>query len=70
MASIILGVLIFGERLEGTAPALVGAMFALLIMCVGVVLMARWAPPSIEPIDGDPLTIIRHGRKPTAEATE
>ena len=43
-------------------PALVGAGFALLVMCVGVVLTSRWAPPSMEPIAGDPLTIMRYGR--------
>ena len=70
LASIILGVLIFGEQLDGTVPALVGALFAILVMCVGVVLMSRWAPPSIEPIAGDPLTIMRYGRKPTTQATD
>ena len=54
LASIILGVLIFGERLDGTVPAVVGAVSALLIMCVGIVLMSRWAPPSMEPIAASP----------------
>ena len=70
LASIILGVLIFGERLDSTVPALVGAACALLVMCAGVVLTSRWAPPSMEPIAGDPLTIMRYGRKLTTEATE
>jgi hypothetical protein len=70
LASIVLGVLIFGEHLDSTVPALVGAVFALLVMCVGVVLMSRWAPPSMEPIAGDPLTIMRYGRRPTAQATD
>jgi hypothetical protein len=70
LASIVLGVLIFGERLDGTAPALIGAGFALLVMCLGVVLTSRWAPPSMEPIDGDPLTIIRYGRRAATQATD
>jgi hypothetical protein len=39
-------------------------------MCAGVVLMSRWAPPSMEPIPGDPLTIMRYGRQPTTQATD
>ncbi len=70
LASIILGVLIFGERLDSTAPAVIGALSALLVMCAGIVLMSRWAPPSMEPIDGDPLTIMRYGRTPTTQATD
>ena len=70
LASIILGVLIFGERLDSTVPALVGAVFALLVMCAGVVLMSRWAPPSMEPIPGDPLTIMRYGRTPATQTTD
>jgi drug/metabolite transporter (DMT)-like permease len=70
LASIILGVLIFGERLDSSAPALIGAVFALMIMCLGVVLTSRWAPPSMEPIEGDPLTIMRYGRRPTTQATD
>ncbi len=70
LASIILGVLIFGERLDGTVPAVVGAASALLVMCVGVVLMSRWAPPSMEPIAGDPLTIMRYGRRAATQPTD
>ncbi len=70
LASIILGVLIFGERLDSTVPALVGVVFTLLVMCVGVVLMSRWAPPSMEPIAGDPLTIMRYGRRARKQATD
>lgn len=68
LASIILGVLIFGEHIDATAPALVGAVCALLVMYLGVVLTSRWAPPSMEPIDGDPLTIMRYGRRATTQA--
>ena len=57
LASILLGVLIFGEHVDSTPPALIGAVCGLLIMCVGVVLTSRWAPPSMEPIGGDPLAI-------------
>jgi hypothetical protein len=64
LASIILGVWIFGEHLDSTGPAIVGAGFALLLVFVGVVLMSRWAPPSMEPIEGDPLAIMRYGRRP------
>lgn len=70
LASIVLGVLIFGERTDSTAPALIGAPSALLVMCVGVVLTSRWAPPSMEPIEGDPLTIMRYGRRATTQATD
>ncbi len=69
LASITLGVLIFGEHLDSTVSALIGAVLALLVMCVGVVLMSRWAPPSMEPIAGDPLTIMRYGRRAT-QATD
>jgi hypothetical protein len=68
LASIVLGVLLFGERLDGTVPAVTGAVLALLVMCVGIVLMSRWAPPSMEPIAGDPLTIMRYGRRATQAA--
>jgi hypothetical protein len=70
LASIILGVLIFGEHLDSSAPALIGAVCAVLVMCVGVVLTSRWAPPSMEPIDGDPLTILRYGRRATTQAAD
>jgi hypothetical protein len=70
LASIILGVLIFGERLDSTVPAEIGAVSALLVMCAGIVLMSRWAPPSMEPIDGDPLTIMRYGRRATTRAAD
>lgn len=70
VASIILGVVIFGERLDSTAPALIGTVFTLLVMCGGVVLMSRWAPPSMEPIEGDPWTIMRYGRRATTQATD
>jgi len=70
LASIILGVLIFGERLDTTVPALIGAVLALLVMCVGVVLMSRWAPPSMEPIAGDPLTIMRYGRRAMTQTAD
>ncbi|MBV9004662.1 MAG: hypothetical protein JO181_08385, partial [Solirubrobacterales bacterium] len=64
------GVLIFGERLDTTVPALIGAVLALLVMCVGVVLMSRWAPPSMEPIAGDPLTIMRYGRRAMTQTAD
>ncbi len=70
LASIILGMLIFGERLDSTVPALIAAVSTLAIMCVGVVLTSRWAPPSMEPIPGDPLTIMRYGRRATTQATD
>jgi hypothetical protein len=70
LASIILGVLIFGEHLDGTVPALVGAVFALLVIVCRRRVDVALAPPSIEPIAGDPLTIMRYGRKPTTQATD
>lgn len=66
LASIILGVQIFGEHISHTAPAVLGSTLSLIIMCVGVVLMSRWAPPSIEPIPGDPIAIMRYGRRAVA----
>jgi drug/metabolite transporter (DMT)-like permease len=70
VASIVLGVLIFGEHVDSTGPALIGAVSGLLVMCVGVAPTSRWASPSMEPIEGDPLAIIRNGRKPTTQATD
>ncbi len=70
LASIVLGVLIFGEHVDSTGPALIGAVSGLLVMCLGVALTSRWAPPSMEPIEGDPLTIIRYGRRPTPQAAD
>jgi hypothetical protein len=69
LGSILLGVLIFGERLSHTTPAVVGLSLALLVMCLGVVLMSRWAPPSMEPISGDPMTIMRYGKRATPEVS-
>ncbi|MFZ0088460.1 MAG: DMT family transporter [Solirubrobacteraceae bacterium] len=70
LASIILGLLIFGEHLDSTGLAVVAAGFSILVVFVGVVLMSRWAPPSLEAIEGDPLTIMRYGRRPTVQATD
>ncbi len=47
LASIVLGVELFGERLSNSAPAVVGQVAALALMAVGVVLLSRWAPPPI-----------------------
>jgi len=55
------------DMLGGYAPF---SVIALLVICVGVVLMSRWAPPSMEPIDADLITIMRYGRRPTAPATD
>ena len=68
LASIILGVLIFGEHLNSSPPAIASAGFALLVVFLGVVLMSPWAPPSMEPIEGHPLTVMRYGRKPSTRA--
>jgi hypothetical protein len=42
LASILLGVQIFGEHLHDTIPALAGSALALLVTCAGVLLMSRY----------------------------
>ncbi len=45
LASIALGVELFGERLRTSAPALTVSVIGLLVMAAGVVVISAWAPP-------------------------
>ena len=45
LASIVLGVELFGEHLSRGAAALAGGVFMLAVMASGVVLLSLWAPP-------------------------
>jgi len=45
LASIALGIELFGERLRTSAPALTVSVIGIAVMAVGVVLISTWAPP-------------------------
>ena len=45
LASIALGIELFGERLNTSAPAIAVSVIGLLVMAVGVVVISAWAPP-------------------------
>jgi drug/metabolite transporter (DMT)-like permease len=45
LASIALGVELFGERLRTSVPAITVSVIGLLIMAAGVVVISAWAPP-------------------------
>jgi drug/metabolite transporter (DMT)-like permease len=47
LASIALGVELFGEQLRTTAPALIVSALGLVVIAAGVVLITVWAPPSV-----------------------
>jgi drug/metabolite transporter (DMT)-like permease len=49
LASITLGVELFGEHLNQSAGAVTGEVAGLLIMAAGVALMTAWAPPVMKP---------------------
>lgn len=67
LASIILGVQIFGEHFRSSTPAIIGQALALTAMCLGVVFMSRWAPPTMEPVSEDVLRILRYGHRATTQ---
>jgi hypothetical protein len=48
LASIALGVELFGERLNTSAAAITVSVLGLLVMAVGVVMISAWAPPVIK----------------------
>ncbi len=48
LASIAMGVELFGEQLASSPAAIVLQVAFLLVMFAGVVLLSRWAPPSME----------------------
>ena len=50
LASIVLGIEVFGEQLNNSAPAITGQVRSLAMMALGVVLISKWAPPSMEPL--------------------
>ena len=45
LASIALGIELFGERLRTSAPALIVSVSGLVIMAIGVVFISAWSPP-------------------------
>lgn len=47
-SSILLGVELFDEHVNHSPGAITGAVFSLVLMGTGVVLMSRWAPPVME----------------------
>ena len=47
LASIALGIELFGEHLRTSVPALTASVLGLAVMATGVVLISVWAPPSI-----------------------
>jgi drug/metabolite transporter (DMT)-like permease len=50
LASIALGIELFGEQLRTTVPALTASALGLVVIAAGVVLITVWAPPSIEAV--------------------
>jgi hypothetical protein len=60
LASIAMGVELFGEQLRSSPVAIVLEAVFLVGMFLGVVLLSRWAPPEME---------IRKRRPPSAIAT-
>lgn len=47
LAGIIVGVVLFGEKLSNSPAAIAGQVLALGVMVLGVFLVSRWAPPHI-----------------------
>jgi drug/metabolite transporter (DMT)-like permease len=45
LASIALGIELFGERLRTSAPAITVSVIGLVVMAAGVVVISAWAPP-------------------------
>ena len=45
LASIALGIELFGEKLNTSTPAIIVSVIGLLIMAAGVVVISAWAPP-------------------------
>ena len=54
LASIALGIELFGERLNTSAPALTVSVLGLVVMAAGVVLIGAWAPPVMTTRTGEP----------------
>ena len=57
LASIALGIELFGERLRTSAPAIIVSVIGLLVMAAGVVVISAWAPPVMtgtKPESGSP----------------
>ncbi|MBV8462561.1 MAG: hypothetical protein JO368_04660, partial [Acidimicrobiales bacterium] len=48
LASIVIGIELFEEKLNTSPPAVTIQVIGLLVMFVGVVLLSRWAPPAME----------------------
>jgi drug/metabolite transporter (DMT)-like permease len=54
LASIVLGIELFGERLNTSAPTLAVSVLGLVVMAAGVVLISAWAPPVMTAHKGKP----------------
>ena len=48
LASIAMGLQLFGEQLSHSPQAIAGQVVCLLVMFLGVVLLSVWAPPTVE----------------------
>ncbi len=49
LASIAIGIELFGEQLNHSPAAIVAQVLSLGVLCTGVVLLSRWAPPHMTP---------------------
>ena len=56
LASIAIGIELFGEQLNNSPAAIASEVVSLAVMFVGVVLLSRWAPPKWWPAP-----VARHG---------
>jgi hypothetical protein len=54
LASIALGIELFGEQLRTSVPALTVSAMGLAVMATGVVLISVWAPPVMTSHKGKP----------------
>ena len=64
LASIALGIELFGERLNTSAAAITVSVIGLLVMAVGVVMISAWAPPVMRAANASwsSASTRRHGR--------
>jgi drug/metabolite transporter (DMT)-like permease len=65
LASISLGIELFGEHLNHSAAAVIGQVAGLLVMATGVALLTAWAPPVMTPHKS---TLETRGRAPAVAA--
>jgi drug/metabolite transporter (DMT)-like permease len=66
LASIVMGVELFGEQLASSPVAVVFEVTFLLVMFAGVVLMSKWAPPAMDAhVKRSPRTVAVGGASPS-----